>query len=317
MLAATISVDLDPVDVHLAGYGHAAPFDPRVYDVALPRLLERFDRHGIRGTFFLLGRDAERASAAIASIVAAGHEVASHSFDHPPHLARLGDAALRDQLARSRHALEAQLGGAVRGFRAPDWSVGSRVIAALAAAGYWYDASLMPSPVLAVGRGVLAVRARRIGDLLGIRPPASLRRTPFVWRCGGALVEFPVTVTPGLRLPVYHTLRYSMGERRFLAALDAVARRGESLSYPLHGIDALGLREDGVDRRLAAHPGMARGLEDKLVLLDATLAAIAARFVPLPFRARLARDRDADEMGSTEASGDNPVSVVQAEVGRG
>ncbi len=43
-------------------------------------------------------------------------------------------------------------------------------------------------------------------------------------------------------------------------------------------MDALGLEEDRVDARLAKHPGMDRPLAQKLALLDATMAAIAARF---------------------------------------
>jgi peptidoglycan-N-acetylglucosamine deacetylase len=293
MPPATVSVDLDPVDVHLAGYGHTAPYDPLAYERALPRLLEAFRRHEIRATFFLLGRDADRAGKAFEAILAAGHEVASHSMDHPPLLASLPGDILCQQLAGSRRALETALGIEVSGFRAPDWSVGRRVISMLAATGYRYDASLMPSPVLTVGRGVLALRAHRPQDLLALRLPASMRRQPFTWRArGGSVVELPVTVTRGLRLPVYHTLRYVTGEARFVAALDALAARGESLSYPIHAIDALGLVEDDIDRRLLGHPGMSLALGRKLELLDRTLAAIAERFECRTFSDRLGTPGD-------------------------
>jgi hypothetical protein len=104
----------------------------------------------------------------------------------------------------------------------------------------------------------------------------------------GGIVQFPVSVTRGARWPVYHTLRYGQGDAAFAALLDAFASRREPLSYPLHAVDALGLEEDGVDRRLARHPGMEHPLERKLDLLDRTLAAIAARFACRTFAEPLA-----------------------------
>lgn len=286
---ATISVDLDPMDVHLAGYGHRVPSDNLAYDVALPRLLELFARHAVQATFFLLGRDATAAASAFRSIRAAGHEAASHSVNHPRRLPTLSDDDLRHQLLASRSALEAALETEVIGFRAPDWAVDGRVLAAAVDAGYRYDASSMPSPVLTVGRAVLAVRGRRPADLLALRLPSSARRRPYRWRGRGReIVEFPVTVTPVLRMPVYHTLRYSLSRTRFERMLDGLVHRSESLSYPLHAIDALALEEDGVDPRLRAHPGVGLPLARKLSLLDGTLEDIVSRFAPATFAARQA-----------------------------
>jgi peptidoglycan-N-acetylglucosamine deacetylase len=292
MRTATVSVDLDPVDVHLAGYGHAVPFDARAYEVALPRLLDAFERHAVRATFFVLGRDADRAAAALRSITAAGHEVASHSMDHPAGIGSLPRDALSQQLVMSRQEIEQAVGVPVVGFRAPDWSIGRGIIAHLADAGYRYDASLMPSPALTAGRALLAMRARRLRDLGILRLPASSRRDPFLWSDGGRPVaEFPVTVTPLLRIPVYHTLRHSIGEARFRSILDGIEARGESLSYPLHAVDALGLEEDGIDPRLRLHPGMRTPLASKLALLDSTLAEIVARFRAVAFIDRLPEER--------------------------
>ena len=55
----------------------------------------------------------------------------------------------------------------------------------------------------------------------------------------------------------------------------------------VHAVDALGLKEDKVDTRLSPHPGMELPLEQKLAILDRSLAAIAAAFQTLPFRDRL------------------------------
>ena len=109
--------------------------------------------------------------------------------------------------------------------------------------------------------------------------PFTWKREPHDWSAGGATIrEFPLAVTPGVRMPVYHTLRYFSDDASFGRQLDGFAKRGDTLSYALHAVDVLGLREDSVDARLSKHPGMDRALDAKLALLEGSLRAIAARF---------------------------------------
>src|SRR5205085_4690020 len=108
----------------------------------------------------------------------------------------------------------------------------------LASCGYRYDASGYPTPFLLPARVLLALKSR---DALGV---LRLRMRPFTWdrmpgtltTPAGTLAEFPVSVTPGLRFPVYHTARYVLGESRFSGVLDGFVKRGEPLSYPLHAV---------------------------------------------------------------------------------
>jgi peptidoglycan/xylan/chitin deacetylase (PgdA/CDA1 family) len=289
---AVVSVDVDPVDLHLVGYGYTGlPPDPLAYTTSLPRLMAAFARHGIRATGFVVGRDAAAHAEALRAWAAAGHEVASHSMSHPMPLAGLSPDLLRGELETSRDALAAAVGEEIVGFRAPNWDVSPRVLEALAAAGYRYDASIFPSWLLVPARALLALKARDPAAVLAMRPwPMALDRKPGVRRtAAGPIAFFPVSVTPGLRFPIYHTARYLIDERRFLGHLDGLVARGEPLFYPLHAVDALGLREDQVDRRLAPHPGMERSLQDKLAMLAASLAAISERFESVTYREFLRR----------------------------
>jgi hypothetical protein len=156
----------------------------------------------------------------------------------------------------------------------------------LAAAGYRYDASLFPSLLLIPARLLLALKARNPSAVLSMRPwPASLERRPRRWcTAAGAIAVLPISVTPRLQFPLYHTTRYLMDTARFRRMLDGVAARSEPFFYPLHAVDALGLTEDRVDERLARHPGMERTLEAKRRLLDESLAMIAERFEPVTYR---------------------------------
>lgn len=278
------------MDLHLLGYGHRdLPPDPLVYQKALPRLLGIFERVGVRATFFVVGRDAAENAGLMRTIVDGGHEVASHSQTHPMSFGRLSEDEMRRELVESRTALEAAGGGSVIGFRAPNFDVDTRAVRILREAGYRYDASGYPTPLLFPVRTLLALKSKDPAGVFTLRAwPFTFEREPFAWRVGEhAVHEFPTSVTKWLRTPVYHTMRYYIGDGQFLSKLDALAAEGHTLSYPLHAVDALGFTEDRVNPLLAGHPGMKWGLRRKLDVLEASLEQIASRFESLSFRDQL------------------------------
>ncbi|MDE2154354.1 MAG: DUF3473 domain-containing protein [Xanthomonadaceae bacterium] len=110
------------------------------------RVLELFERHGVRATFFVLGWVAERFPALVRDISAAGHEIASHGFGHE-RLANLSRSEFRDGITRTKRLLEGLTGNAVYGYRAPSYSIGPATLWAheeLLEAGYRYSSSIVP-----------------------------------------------------------------------------------------------------------------------------------------------------------------------------
>ncbi len=110
------------------------------------RLLDMFARVGITGTFFVLGWVAERSPSIVRKIRAAGHEVASHGYWHQL-IYDLPPDRFRDDVRRSKALLEDLAGTAVRGYRAPSYSITTRSLWALDVLieeGYEYDASIFP-----------------------------------------------------------------------------------------------------------------------------------------------------------------------------
>jgi polysaccharide deacetylase family protein (PEP-CTERM system associated) len=109
-------------------------------------VLALFDRAGVKGTFFTLGWVAERYPALIARIAAAGHELASHGWDHRRVFTMDADQ-FRADLRRARAAIEQASGAAVTGYRAPSFSIDARTPWAhpvLADEGYAYSSSVAP-----------------------------------------------------------------------------------------------------------------------------------------------------------------------------
>jgi polysaccharide deacetylase family protein (PEP-CTERM system associated) len=111
------------------------------------RVLGLFANAGVRATFFTLGWVAERHPALVRRIVAAGHELASHGHGHEL-VHQIGEAGFRADIRRARRVLEDVGGVAVRGYRAPTFSIGPRLTPwahdVLAEEGYGYSSSLFP-----------------------------------------------------------------------------------------------------------------------------------------------------------------------------
>jgi polysaccharide deacetylase family protein (PEP-CTERM system associated) len=107
-------------------------------------LLELLDRHGVRGTFFILGWVAHKVPGLARRVADAGHEIASHGSNHQ-RLHRMTPESFRQDLCASRDVLQQQTGKTVRGYRAPTFSIVRQTawaIDVLAQAGFDYDASI-------------------------------------------------------------------------------------------------------------------------------------------------------------------------------
>ena len=143
--------------VDVEDYFHVQAFsgvlDPAHWD-ALPcrveantdRILALLDAAGVHATLFTLGWVAERYPQLVRRIVAAGHELASHGYGHQ-RVDSLSEAAFRSDVTRARGLLEDIGGVAVRGYRAPTFSINARTPWAydvLGETGHAYSSSIYP-----------------------------------------------------------------------------------------------------------------------------------------------------------------------------
>ena len=281
---AWISIDVDSVASHLQGYGIADSADTEsIYRLALPRAVRLFDRLGVRCTFFLIASEAAEHRVAVRSLVSAGHEVASHSMTHPVPFVLDDQDAVRREVIDSRMLLEDLSGTPVVGFRAPGWDAQPSLTALLADAGYLYDASAYPSWVISLLRR--AISSRSAGE--GTRRTGGGR----VWddpephmipTASGPIAEFPISTTPLVRLPYYHTLRFLLPSAGFRVIHFLAHMRRFPVGYVFHAVDFLDPRVDRLDKRITRHPGMTLPLEKKLHLAEEAVAAMMQRRAVLP-----------------------------------
>ncbi|MDH3252405.1 MAG: polysaccharide deacetylase family protein [Ignavibacteria bacterium] len=284
---AWISIDVDSVSSHLQGYGITDSSDTEsIYRLAIPRAVRLFDRLGVRCTFFLIASEAAQQREAVRSLIGAGHEVASHSMTHPVPFIVPDDEAIQRELIDSRTLLEDLSGSPVVGFRAPGWDAEVSLTTSLAEAGYLYDASAYPSWVLSLLRRAIARRSagmhttqRGGGGGVWDNPEPYRVDTP-----AGRISEFPISTTPLVRLPYYHTLRFLLPRAGFTLIHHLVHLRRFPVGYVFHAVDFLDQQVDRLDSRITRHPGMTVPLETKLQLAEEAVVAMMNRRTILPLR---------------------------------
>jgi polysaccharide deacetylase family protein (PEP-CTERM system associated) len=186
------------------------------------RLLDLFDQHGVKATFFVLGWVAERIPGLVMEIAARGHEVACHGYSHQL-VYNQNPGVFREETLRSKSLLEEIIQAPVRGYRAASYSITEQsrwALDILAEAGFDYDSSIFPV----------------YHDRYGI-PDADayphLLETPK----GHQLVEFPLSTARifNYRLPVagggyFRLYPYTITK----AGLNQINRRQKPFIFYLH-----------------------------------------------------------------------------------
>jgi polysaccharide deacetylase family protein (PEP-CTERM system associated) len=191
---------------------------PRV----MAKMIDFLAQHRVRATCFIVGWLAEREPEMVRAIADAGHEVASHGWEHEL-VGRLGPERFRESVRRSKQVLEDTTGQRVSGYRAPSFSIVPGLEWAfdvLLEEGFTYDASLFPV---------------RRHPTYGY--PAADRYPHRIHRDLGSLVEIPSTTLRvlGGTLPAsggayFRMLPYSLTR----AALRQAAASGRPGTFYIH-----------------------------------------------------------------------------------
>jgi hypothetical protein len=273
---ASLSLDLDNEWSYLKTHGDAGWADyPSYLDVVVPRVLNLLADRDLTITWFVVGQDAalERNHEPLAAIAAAGHEVGNHSFRHEPWMHKYPDSEVRDELKHAEEAIEEATGFHPVGFRGPGYSLSPAVLETLVERGYRYDCSTLPTLIGPIARMIYfrtskldaAERADR-KDLFGHASEALRPLRPYRWAVGAGIVEIPVTVMPGARVPMHVSYLLALAGRSkrlarsyFRSAMELCKMTAVEPSLLLHPLDFLGGDDVG---SLAFFPGMAlRGPE--------------------------------------------------------
>jgi peptidoglycan-N-acetylglucosamine deacetylase len=306
MLAA-ISVDLDEVALYRKIHGlPSVDASPLVFRKAVPRALDLAERLGIPLTFFVVSSDLEDPTSAtlMRTAISIGHTVESHSATHPYDLIRLGPEAIQREVSGSFDAIEKILGARPQGFRAPGYSLSDEVLDAVEATQAKFDASAFPCPAYYLAKlavmGAMVPLGRRSSSIVSspvqlLAPTEPYRPGKSWWRKGARrLVEIPMRVTSGMRLPVIGTTLLYGGETGGPRLIEKCGKP-KHFSLELHGIDFLE-PDDGVADLAKRQIEITRPLAQRIKILTACVRRLnqqGYRFVSLrEMAAEVAQSQD-------------------------
>ncbi len=292
MKLASLSVDLDEVHHYFDIHGLPRPAlstkeAEAAYTIALDRIASFARASAIPVTFFAVGEDLARpaSAAALAAIAAEGHPVENHTQHHRYDLTRLDRDTITREIEDGSRSIARVTGRAPVGFRAPGYTINDAVLDALIALGVRFDSSVFPCPPYYAAKALAMAAMRARG-----RSSRSILDTPLVltapsrpykpgrsWRSRGGrpIVELPIQVTPGLRLPVIGTsigLAGPLGAR----ALAAMCASEPLVNIELHAMDFLD-RGDGLDALAARQPELGTPLARRTDALGAMVDALRGR----------------------------------------
>ncbi len=303
MRLAAISVDLDEIPNYFAIHGLPPPQGASahaVYDVAIRRLESFARQHDLPLTLFAVGADMARDESArrLREMADRGHEIGNHSLDHRYDLTRLPLDEMRRQVESGVTVLEGATGQRPSGFRAPGYTITDDLVRVIEDAGVAYDSSVFPCPpyylAKAAAMASIRLRGRRSRSVLDTPSVLAAPTRPYrmgarYFQRGSGLVELPIQVTRGVRLPFIGTTLTLAGERRARWLTRRVV--GEPLvNLELHGIDVLDAA-DGLEALRPHQPDVRVGVLHKLAALGAvieTLKSAGYSFVRLDEAARRA-----------------------------
>ncbi len=140
---------------HICGVNDFIPretwsgLESRVFENTL-RILDILGQADTLATFFILGSIVENHPELIKRISDAGHEIASHGYDHR-RVYTMTPEAFRQDIQKSVEILSGITGKGINGFRAPEWSIRDDSLWALDILqdqGFQYDSSMAPLPII-------------------------------------------------------------------------------------------------------------------------------------------------------------------------
>jgi len=119
---------------------------PHRVEANTDKILDLFQVHGIKATFFTLGWVAERYPNLIQRIINGGHELACHGYEHV-RVTEQSPIEFRNDVSRTKKLLEDLSGKEVKGYRAASYSIVKTNLWALDVLqeeGFKYSSSIYP-----------------------------------------------------------------------------------------------------------------------------------------------------------------------------
>jgi hypothetical protein len=231
------------------------------------RLLQLFEKHEIKATFFIPGDVVQKHSAIMREICREGHEIACHGFIHEKNECLMNETSQRQMIEKATRIIEERSGWQPKGFRAPCLRANETTLSILNEYGYIYDSSVVPTFVPGYYGYPMA-------------PLKPYHPSPIFMEKEGShgLLEIPVSVNPLIPLPLSAAWMRNLGSSWVKFGVKMNFDLGNPVVFYVHPRDVVSLpKVEGIPWHLYRNVG-----DPTIRMLDAVLRyakKLGARFV--------------------------------------
>ena len=246
---ASISIDVDTLSSIYKGLGCTRPggYTYIEFRTGMENMASFFNPYNIKTTMFMVGNDFkyEGNLGHIRDIHKDGHEIGNHSMTHPQGFRWL-PAQEKEQELRSMGEICNQVTGrSPVGFRSPGWNVDDATIPILKKLNYVYESSVFPTFLMPVMKFAhwrsMSSQPKPNRTTMGMGKymlapirPYHTSANSLSSRGTDGLLEFPVCVTPILRIPFFATMQLASGPGFSRFFYNQIRRHGLPINFQMH-----------------------------------------------------------------------------------
>jgi hypothetical protein len=217
---ACISSDVDTLSSIYKGQGCTRPGGYTYVELqtGLENLARFFEKWNIETSLFMVGNDFKltKNRSYIQAIHKAGHEIANHSMSHPQGFRWLSLQEKENEILSMGEICKEVVGEYPVGFRSPGWNTDDTTISILKKAGYIYESSVFPTSIMPLMKLVHWLNMSKqtktdrttMGQMNYMFAPVKPYKTSLhslSSKGEDGLIEFPISVSPVLRIPFFAT----------------------------------------------------------------------------------------------------------------
>lgn len=181
--------------------------------VGIKKLLDLFEKNNVNSTFFTVGNIANKYPELLKLIVSKGHEIASHSMNHPI-FSSLTLNEIENEIKDSKKTLEKITNEKILGFRAPAFYINADIAKILDALHYMYDSSIVPSLSIPKWYGIPKASIHPI-EINMVFPEFNSN-----------IMEVPIAINPIIRMPISGAWMRLFGVHYTMIGIKSLLKKG-------------------------------------------------------------------------------------------
>ncbi|MCD6356701.1 MAG: polysaccharide deacetylase family protein [Anaerolineaceae bacterium] len=246
-MIGNITIDVDTLSSIYKGKGCSGRYTFIEFRTGVDNMLAFFNEYGIKTTMFMVGNDFlhKENHPAILAISKAGHEIANHSMTHPQGFRWLPVEEKEKEISGMAKICQTVTGKSPIGFRSPGWNIDDSTLPILLKLNYLYDSSIFPTslmPIMKFSHWLSTSKQAKenrttMGQLNYMFSPITpyhVSRKSLKEKGELSIIEFPISVTPFLRIPFFATLLLFTGIGFYRRLYHSIHASGLPIHFQMH-----------------------------------------------------------------------------------